>query len=93
MEDRPSLLRDEKVTTRSSIRNIATDSHASLVTDGVRAALQSVPQHIVHQVTSIHIRHVSTYVIILSVLQQVSGIITFYNKSQVLLLYTSNRYP
>ena len=30
--------------------NIAAYSHASLVTDGVRTALQSVSQHIVHQV-------------------------------------------
>ena len=32
------------------LRNIAAYSHASLVTDGVRTALQSVSQHIVHQV-------------------------------------------
>ena len=38
--------------------NSAADSHASLVMDGVRTALQSVPQHIVHQV-QLYIRHVS----------------------------------
>jgi hypothetical protein len=32
------------------LRNIAAYSHASLATDGVRTALQSVSQHIAHQV-------------------------------------------